>query len=472
MNAGIEAAGFFGLLDWEKTTGLSRFWVDMITIPIFSAMAGLITNWTGVIMLFAPVRFTGFYVPGLKTIFPLLPRKVQILPTFAPGGILGFQGFIPARSEKMASLMVDNAVAKIGTAKDFFDQMDPRKISEQVALVALPNVRSMVDSIMDAEHPRLWADMPPRAREAIYTRVEAELPAITDRAFDFIGENIDQLLDVKLMVVGYLRRRPELLKDVIYGLGAPELRFMIRSGVLGFPFGVIVALWLSLLHYSSPHGDSPAVISLPGWLYDILHFLPAWAWVLVGGATVGVLVNIIAIKVVFEPSVPQPRYRYPWRVAKFAKRQYQAAADLGHAIGYQIVTLDVVAEQLLDGPSGDKTRAVIAHFLEAEIDRILGPLRSVTRLAIGPRHFDAIQATAGANLATEMKPWLVEDIEFSQTTAASVDRLATEKLRELPPEEFVEMLYTAIEQDAWLLYLHGGVLGACIGALHLLIFGA
>ncbi|GGK36456.1 hypothetical protein [Nocardia camponoti] len=471
MNAGIEAAGFFGRVDWEHTTGLSKFWVDMISIPIFSALAGLLTNYTGVIMLFAPVRFTGFYVPGLKTIFPFLPRKVQILPTFAPGGMLGFQGFIPARSEKMASLMVDNAVAKIGTAKDFFDQMDPRKISAQVARVALPNVRAMVDSIMTKEHPQLWADMPPRAREVIYSRVEAELPAITDRAFDFIGANIDQLLDVKLMVVGYLRRRPELLKDVIYGLGAPELRFMTRSGLLGFPFGVIVALWLSLLWYTRPHDGREANITLPSWLDAVIHFVPAWLWVLIGGAVVGVLVNIIAIKVVFEPATPGPRWKYPWGVAKFAKRQHQAAADLGHAIGYQIVTLDVVTEQLLEGPSGDKTRAVIAHFLKVEIDRILGPMRSVTRLAVGPRRFDAIQATAGASLATEMKPWLVDDVAFSQSTAASVDRLATEKLRELPPGEFVEMLYTSIEQDAWLLYLHGGVLGAAIGALHLVIFG-
>lgn len=106
------AAGPF--LDWEELTGQSKFVVDIISVPIFSAIAGLITNWTGVIMLFAPVRFTGFYVPGLKRIFPFLPRKVQILPTFAPNGILGFQGFIPCRAEKMASLIVDTSIARIG----------------------------------------------------------------------------------------------------------------------------------------------------------------------------------------------------------------------------------------------------------------------------------------------------------------------------------------------------------------------
>ena len=91
------AAGFFGYLDWEEMTGQSKFIVDIVSIPIFSAIAGLITNWTGVIMLFAPARFTGFYVPGAKLIFPFLPRRLQILPCWAPGGIVGFQGFIPAR---------------------------------------------------------------------------------------------------------------------------------------------------------------------------------------------------------------------------------------------------------------------------------------------------------------------------------------------------------------------------------------
>ncbi|NMN97293.1 hypothetical protein [Antrihabitans stalactiti] len=454
MNA--TAAGFFGLLDWEEITGLNKFWVDMISIPIFSAVAGLITNWTGVIMLFAPVRFTGFYVPGLKRLFPLLPRMVQILPTFAPGGILGFQGFIPARAEKMASLVVDNAVAKIGTAQDFFYQMEPEAIADQVAKVAQPNLREMVDRIMSQEHPQLWADLPPRAREILHSRVESELPAITHRAFDFIGENFNQLLDIKLMVVGFLRERRDILKDVVYGLGAPELRFMVRIGLLGFPFGIGLALWLSWLHYFHP---------------PVLTILPNWVWVLIGAAAVGVVVNIIAIKVVFEPSTPQPWYKYLWKHAKFAKRQEQAATDFGHAIAYQVVTLDIIANDLLEGPSGDKTRAVIEHFLKKEIDRILGPLKQVARLAVGGKEFDALQDSAGKSLASEFRPWLSEDVEFSKSTAAKIDTLASQKLRELPADEFVEMLYTAIEQDAWLLYLHGGLLGIIVGATHILIFG-
>src|ERR1700722_8817768 len=114
----IELNVASSFVNWEELTGQSQFVVDLVSIPIFSAIAGLITNWTGVLMLFAPVHFTGFHMRGLKTLFPLLPRKVQILPIFAPDGILGFQGFIPCRAEKMASLIVDMSIARVGSIRD------------------------------------------------------------------------------------------------------------------------------------------------------------------------------------------------------------------------------------------------------------------------------------------------------------------------------------------------------------------
>ena len=39
------------------------------------------------------------------------------------------------------------------------------------------------------------------------------------------------------------------------------------------------------------------------------------------------------------------------------------------------------------------------------------------------------------------------------------------------PDDFVEMLRSAIKQDEWLLFFHGGALGLFAGLLHLAIFG-
>src|ERR1700738_2470095 len=110
----IELNGASSFIDWEELTGQSQFVVDLVSIAISSAIAGLITTGAGVLMLFAPVHSTGFHMRGLKTLFPLVPRKVQILPIFAPDGILGFQGFIPCRAEKMASLIVDKSLFRLG----------------------------------------------------------------------------------------------------------------------------------------------------------------------------------------------------------------------------------------------------------------------------------------------------------------------------------------------------------------------
>ncbi|MBJ8344677.1 hypothetical protein [Antrihabitans sp. YC2-6] len=470
------AAGVF--LNWEELTGQSKFVVDLVSVPIFSAIAGLITNWTGVIMLFAPVHFTGFYVPGLKKVFPFLPRKLQILPTFAPNGILGFQGFIPCRAEKMSSLIVDKSIARIGGIGDFYNELEPETLADSIARAARPDIRRLTTEVIEKQHPQLWRSLPQPLKEQVMRTVDAELPAISRRAFKKIGENIDQLLDVKLMTVNYLRKRPDVLVDIIKGMAVPELRFMVRIGLMGFPFGILLALWLSFLHYSSDHvkhahelDPSAAYIALPGFLTSILHFLPAWLWVLVGAALIGIIVNIIAIKVVFEPGEPQPRYKYLWKQGLFAQRQHEAAAELAQMLSLQVLTVSNFADELLNGAGADKTRAYVEEAVAEEAERILGPVLLVARNSFGV--VDVVGLEKGASAAVvDFAPNVFYEPEFNKEKAKKIDAFATEKFRELPPDEFGEMLYSAIEQDAWLLYAHGGLLGILVGAMHILIFGA
>ena len=72
----------------------------------------------------------------------------------------------------------------------------------------------------------------------------------------------------------------------------------------------------------------------------------------------------------------------------------------------------------------------------------------------------------------DFAPTLLSDDDFTREEAHKIDTYATEKLRSLPADEFGEMLYAAVEQDAWLLYVHGAVLGILVGAVHILVFGA
>lgn len=461
-----------GIIDWEHLTGQSRFVIDIISIPIFSAIAGLITNWTGVIMLFSPSRFTGFRVPGLQRIFPLLPRKVQILPIFAPGGILGFQGFVPCRAEKMASLFVDTSISQIGSISDFYAELDVDQLADGLAVAAQPDVKRLATEIVETRHPQLWRSLPGSVRQDALDEIERELPTISRRAFAKIGEHIDQLLDIKLMAVGYMRREPEVLKEILMGMAAPELRFMVRVGALGFFFGIPLALYLSLMHYTGPEAieRGGTVLAMPDWAVSVLHFVPAWLVVLIGAALIGVLVNIIAVKVVFEPGEPQPRYKYLWKQSKVARRQHEAAADLARMMALRVLTVENFAHELLYGASADKTRYLIEQAVGEEADRVIGPIMTLARKSFGLVDVAGIERRVATELL-DFAPALYEP-ELTAAQAARIEEFSTEKLRQVPPTKFGEMLYAAIEQDAWLLYVHGGLLGIVVGAFHILIFGA
>ncbi|NNH73878.1 hypothetical protein HLB23_29165 [Nocardia uniformis] len=448
----ILASGLF--IDWEQLTGQPKLVVDLVSFALFAGVAGWLTNWTGVLMLFWPIHFKGFRIPGLDILYPYFPRRVQVLPTFSPDGKeLGFQGFIPARAEKMASICVDKALMRIGSPRDFIHELDLEGIADYIAEIARKQVETIVDEIMNRENPELWATAPRAVRQIIYQRVERELPALARLSFKHLGDNVDQLIDIKDFVIRYLRDNPYILKDLTTTIAAPELKFMVRIGLLGAPFGVLLALYLSV------HHD----IAVIGWL-------PSWFIVLAVSAAIGVIVNVIAVKMVFEPGDPQPRYKYLWKQALLAKRQPEAAEDLAHILAYQVLTLPNLAKELLDGPNGDKTRQLLERLISESIHRQLGPATSMVRAAFGRRQFDNLKVGA-VGAAVGLAPSLVEDEAFAAEQAEKINEFAARKLQQLTPGEFMEMFYASVEQDAWLLYLHGAILGLGVGAMHLILFG-
>jgi hypothetical protein len=116
------------------------------------------------------------------------------------GGI-GWQGIVPSRAAKMGSLAVDSGISKIGTPQEFFQELDPEQIARQIVDSTRDDIRGIVERIMEREQPQLWHDLPSQVREIIHKRVQDQLPEIVRELTAEIGEHIDQLVDVKLMVI-------------------------------------------------------------------------------------------------------------------------------------------------------------------------------------------------------------------------------------------------------------------------------
>ena len=418
--------------------------IAFITIPLFTGAIGYVTNWTGIWMLFQPLRFRGVRVPGLAPLASILPRKVQEIPGIMHGG-LGWQGIIPSRAAKMGSISVDKGIAKLGNASDFYSQLEPERLAEQILTTSRRDIREIVERTMEREHPQLWHQLTPGLRERVHARVEQQLPDIVRDVTGRIGDNIDQLLDIKLMVVRHMEAHPELANRMYTEVGGKELRFIINFGFwfglgLGFPVAFI------------------AEVLLPYW------------WVLpILGTFVGWLTNLIAIRMIFEPV--EPRKVGPFTLhGLFLRRQEQAAQVYSDIVANHIVTMKNMGHELLHGPRSDRTRTMIESALRPAVDRASGVLQPAVRVAIGTREYDAIrESVATEAVEYTMQPLLDED--FNKEQSESIRELFAARMRELPSVDFAELLRSAMREDEWLLVLHGAVLGFGAGLLHLAIFG-
>jgi uncharacterized membrane protein YheB (UPF0754 family) len=382
-------------------------------------------------------------VPGLDSFASLLPRKIQQIPGVAHGGV-GWQGIIPSRAAKMGSIAVDKGIAKLGKPSEFYEQLEPDLIAEHILNTAQGDIRDLTERILEREHPQLWHDLPPQLRERVHERVQRQLPEIVHEVTDDIGANIEHLMDVKLMVIRRIEERPELANRIFQDVGKKELRFIIN---FGFFFG--------------------AALGFP--MVFITEAAPYW-WVLpIGGVVIGYVTNWVALWMIFEPV--RPRKIGPFKIqGLFIRRQPEVADVYAGIIADDIVTLENMGEELLQGPQSDRTRRMIENRLRPAVDRSLGASRPAVRIAMGTRQYDAIRESI-ATEAVEYTMTPLSDPEFNRRQSGEIRELIGERMRELPSEDFQDLLRSAMREDEWLLLLHGAVLGFAAGLLHLAIFG-
>src|SRR5690625_4156442 len=97
------------------------FW-KYVSIPIVAALVAWATNWVAVQMTFYPIEFFG------------------VRPFF------GWQGIIPSKAEKMAGILVDQTLSKIGSIEEFFQQMEPEKIAAHLTRSIQENIEDYTRS--------------------------------------------------------------------------------------------------------------------------------------------------------------------------------------------------------------------------------------------------------------------------------------------------------------------------------------
>lgn len=392
-----------------------------IAIPFISAIVGWVTNVIAIKMMFYPIEFI-----GIKPIF-------------------GWQGIVPSKAHKMASISVDLMLKRLVNVREIFQRMDPNRIASDLEKPLLHMTRDVVDNVMESYQPGLWEGMPQLAKNQIYKSVRKETPNIIAGLMTELRDNIENVFDVKNMVISNLMRDKALLNRIFLETGKKEFVFIGRSGAyFGFLLGIIQAI--------------------------VFLFWPN-NWVLpIAGLLVGYFTNWIALKMIFLPQ--QPKKFGPIVVqGLFHKRQQAVAADYGALIADEILTPSNMMEEIINGALSDNLINLVTRHVKNAVDEQAGITKPFVVLAVGGEGYKGMKAAAVATFVDNI-PDALRHIEDYAQDAMDVKNTIVERMKGLTPEEFEGLIRPAFEEDEWMLITTGAVLGFAAGVAQLvLIFG-
>lgn len=395
--------------------------LKIASIPIVAGVVGWFTNWLAVKFMFYPLEFVG-------------------IPPF-----LGWQGVIPAKSEKMAGILVDNGINKLGSVSEFFHQMEPELISAQVLKIIEPRIPEIVDDIAHKEHKVAWENLPSMVRKMVYKRVRQELRERIPEMIDEIGERIDTLADLKELARETINKDKTIPNRIFQETGEVEFRFLVNSGFwFGFLFGIVqMVVWI---------------------FYDPWWVLPLF------GALVGYATNWIALKLIFEPVEARKVGPFTFH-GLFLKRQKEISAKSGGLFATEVLTVEKIMNHLLYGARGDQTRAIVSRHMRPVVDEAIGLIKPLIQAAVGPESFANLRE-ATAEKVLEIYPDTMEDPKFIEGRSSLLAKLLGDRMAELPSVEFQELLRPAFQEDELKLILVGCALGFMAGfAQFVLVFG-
>lgn len=399
---------------------LTENWWMYALIPVISGLVGYCTNLMALKMMFLPMEFIGI-------------------------GPIGWQGIVPRKAATMAGIAVETMTGQLISPQEIFDRLDPERIANELEAPMNDMIEDVVDEVMRAHQPALWAAMPNMARRRVIKRVKDESPELIKEIMEKVKSDLDEVFDLKEMVITNLMRDKQLLNRIFLDVGEPEFKFVARSGAyFGFMFGVVQMLvWL---------------------FYPADWVLPAF------GLLVGYATNWIALKMIFEPLEPK-RVGLIKIQGLFLKRQTEVAEQYGDLIAAEILTPSHIIEAILKGPSSDRLFALIARNVKNAVDDQTGLGLPFVTMTIGTKKYNAMKNTAVESMV-ERLPRTLREIEDYAEDAMDIRNTLKERMGTLTPKQFERMLRPAFEQDEWILISVGALLGMAAGIAQLVfMFG-
>jgi len=427
---------------WQTFLNRPDFWAVLSIIPV-TAFVTWAHVWMALKMVFYPLTFWGFHVGPLP---------------------VGWQGIVPRKAGRISGIITDNTLSKLGSLREFLDAMDPedmaRIIGEQVGF----ELEHLIDEMMIDRNAVLWENLPYSIKRRIYSQAHKQLPGILRELVTELTMNVESLVDMREMVVRQMEGDRRLMVNMFLKVGRKEINFIWHiSALIGMFFGIFQM---------------------------IVWFVVPWHWTVPFWAAVwGFLTNWIAIWMVFNPLEPHyiryPQFfartesrQFPWikpvipRIGTyniqgaFMKRQDEVSDVFARVVTEDLITLKSIMTEMMYGGKKDKTRRIVKRHINEIMETPI--VRTSLQLSLGPKEYAKLK-TDLIDRSIEITMVPVCDPAFNASRAQKIYQMFRDRIRELTPREFQNLLRPAFQEDEWILIVLGGVTGFIAGTIHLFV---
>jgi uncharacterized membrane protein YheB (UPF0754 family) len=400
-------------------------WWEYFLIPWIAGFVGYATNVLALQLTFYPYEFFGIEIFRIKG---------------EPWGIIGWQGIIPTKAEKMATICFDLMTTKLFSIHEIFGRLDPKRFAVVMEDAVLLMMDSVINEVANEYMPQAWNNMPKEVRDDIIVTADNESGKFMYGFMKDMQAHVEDVVDIKEMSVKACVANKPLIVKIFQECGDQEFIFIRRSGFyFGFIFGLLQMI--------------------------VWFFYPA-DWILpVAGFGVGWVTNWMALKVIFLPLEPKNICGYTLQ-GIFLKRQTEVSAIFARVVCVEILHIKAIWTAIFNGRLSKNFYAMLRAHTLVFTDKLLAEIEPLAIAAMGSDKFLQMKEDIAQKVLDKIPSVIDVSYEYTQE-ALDMETTIRTKMSELPASEFEGVLHPAFEEDEIQLIALGGLLGAIVGVIQL-----
>jgi hypothetical protein len=382
----------------EKFVPFAEPWWEYFVIPILAGLVGYGTNVLALWMTFYPYEYMGLNLFRIKT---------------EPWGLFGWQGIIPTRARKMASLAYDLMTSRLFSVPEIFGRLEPERFASEMSDPVLLLLDRVISDVALKYMPSVWKSLPDNVKDDIIVTAHQESNVFLANVMRDMQTHVDDIVDLKTLTVEKCVESKHLIVQVFQECGEKEFTFIRQSGFyFGFLFGI------------------PQMIA---W-----GFYPE-NWVMpVAGFIVGWFTNWVALKIIFRPL--KPVKFLGWTIqGLFLQRQAEVSETFARVVVNEIMHVKAIWESILTGPFSKNFNALLRVHTLVFTDSLIAELKPFAVAGLGADVFNQMKEDIATKVIEGIPDMIDRSYAYTQE-ALDLETTVREKMKVLSSADFEGVL--------------------------------